>query len=161
MQLLISDANILIDLEEGQVIEEIFSLPYEFTTPDALFYEELEELHGDLLKYGLTLKSLTPESIDYLETITGIYLEPSRPDCMALALAQQEKCPLLTGDQNLKKSAKLEKVEVRGTLWLIEQLVCENIITLEKAHRAYELMEENGRWLPFSLAHKNLDKLNR
>jgi hypothetical protein len=43
MQVLISDANILIDMEEGELIEEMFRLPYIFSIPDILFYEEMEE----------------------------------------------------------------------------------------------------------------------
>ena len=45
MQLLISDANIFIDLLDGDILEPLFKLPFEFLTPDILYYEELEELH--------------------------------------------------------------------------------------------------------------------
>jgi len=55
VQLLISDANILIDLEEGQLIELTFQLPYQFTIPDILFVEELETEHQYLLDKGLSL----------------------------------------------------------------------------------------------------------
>ncbi|MFT5708399.1 MAG: hypothetical protein ACI9ES_002701, partial [Oceanospirillaceae bacterium] len=48
-QLLISDANILIDMEEGGLLEVMFQLPYDFATPDILFFEELEEEHTHLL----------------------------------------------------------------------------------------------------------------
>ena len=34
MQVLISDANILIDMEEAELIEKMFELPYLFTIPD-------------------------------------------------------------------------------------------------------------------------------
>lgn len=53
MQLLISDANILIDLEEGGLLRQLFGLPYEFRVPDILFYEELEDQHGYLVDLGL------------------------------------------------------------------------------------------------------------
>ena len=44
MQLLISDANILIDMEEGELLPQMFQLPYNFSIPDILFYEELEQV---------------------------------------------------------------------------------------------------------------------
>ena len=47
--LMISDANVLIDLEEGELIEQLFRLPYKIYCPDTLFYEELEEQHYSLL----------------------------------------------------------------------------------------------------------------
>ena len=34
MQLLISDANILIDMEEGNLLAQMFQLPYSFSIPD-------------------------------------------------------------------------------------------------------------------------------
>lgn len=160
MQLLISDTNILIDLEVGGLIENMFSLPYQFTTPDILYYDELEEHHSNLIGLGLHLGNLSPESIDHLQVIIEKYPKPSRYDCMTLVLAQQETCPLLTGDKELRTSAEHENIEVKGTLWLVEQLVEEGIITLNKAREAYQEMENSGRRLPFLLAYENLNRYN-
>lgn len=63
MYLLISDANILIDLEEGQLLGVFFNLPYQFKVPDVLFHEELSDQHGYLLELGLLLGELSPESM--------------------------------------------------------------------------------------------------
>ncbi len=38
MRLLISDANILIDVEIGGLVAPMFSLDYRFSVPDVLFY---------------------------------------------------------------------------------------------------------------------------
>lgn len=78
---------------------------------------------------------------------------------MALALAKQEKCPLLTGDRDLKKAAELEGVFVSGTLWLVEQLVIHSLISVETAKQSYEQMKANGRRLPWDLAMQHLDAL--
>ncbi len=43
MLLLISDANILIDIEVGGLTASMFSLNYQFALSDVLFYDELEE----------------------------------------------------------------------------------------------------------------------
>ncbi|MCU8013815.1 PIN domain-containing protein [Shewanella sp. SM74] len=100
-QLLISDANILIDMKEGGLLEAMFQLPYDFATPDILFVEELEEDHPHLLDLGLALKEVSAESMMYAMQLTGTYTQASRNDCFALALAKQEQCPLLTGDMAL------------------------------------------------------------
>lgn len=63
MQLLISDANILIDMEEGQLLRQVFGLPFEFRVPDLLFFDELEEQHAHWLEYGLKLGTLTGDSV--------------------------------------------------------------------------------------------------
>lgn len=49
MKVLISDANVLIDMEVGGLIELMFKLPFEFQTPDILFEEELAEDHAYFL----------------------------------------------------------------------------------------------------------------
>ncbi|MCK5725215.1 MAG: DUF3368 domain-containing protein [Thiotrichaceae bacterium] len=156
MQLLISDANILIDLEEGQLLTIIFALPYQFSTPDIIYYEELEERHKQLPDLGLLLGSLTSHSISQVEKIVRKHMRPSRNDCIALVLAQQEQCPLLTGDKELRKSAEQENVQVMGTIWLVEELLKHQLITIEQARESYLLMEENGRRLPFSKARQRL-----
>ena len=107
-QLLISDANILIDLEDGELITQLFSLPYQFSVPDMLFYDELEQQHSYLLDIGLQVGELSPPSMQKAEMLCQQYTQPSRYDCFALVLAKQEQCPLLTGDKNLRKAAEKE-----------------------------------------------------
>jgi len=41
MLLLVSDANILIDMDEGGLLASMFSLDCQFIVPDILFTEEL------------------------------------------------------------------------------------------------------------------------
>ncbi|GAA5524705.1 hypothetical protein Maes01_01262 [Microbulbifer aestuariivivens] len=161
MQLLISDANILIDLEEGQLIELMFQLPYQFSIPDILFYEELEEEHQSLLDMGLQLSELSGDTMSYALELIPRYTRPSRNDCFALALAAQEKCPLLTGDKDLRTAAEKESVMVRGTIWLVEMMVKQALITTDEARAAFQKMQETGRRLPWAVAEARLDELDK
>jgi predicted nucleic acid-binding protein len=157
--LLISDANILIDLEDGELMAELFNLPFQFQVPDMLFFDELEADHGYLLEYGLQLGELTSESMAEVEVLVNKYKQPSRYDCFALMLAKQEKCPLLTGDQNLRKAAEQEDVEVKGTLWIVEAMITHQVITVQAARIAYQRMKQKGRRLPWDVAEKRLSEL--
>lgn len=159
MQVLISDANILIDLEEGLLIDKIFELPFVFKIPDVLFHEELSEQHNHLIALGLQLGELTGESLIKVFALIEQYPQPSRNDCLALALAKQENCPLITGDRNLRKAAETEQVQVYGTLWIIERLVQHHIINKPQAHSAYDRMEQYGRRLPWAEAHQRINNL--
>lgn len=156
MQLLISDANILIDIEEGELIEQMFRLPYQFAIPDILYYEELEGQHNYLLAKGLQLADLNENTMRYAEEIIQRYPKPSRNDCFALALAQNIKCPLLTGDKDLKKAAEKEAVIVMGTLWVVERIVRMQLITVDQARGAYRKMKEASRRLPWDMAEAGL-----
>ena len=160
-QLLISDANILIDMEEGGLLEVMFQLPFDFATPDILFFEELEEEHSHLSDLGLALKEVSSESMMYAMQLTGTYTQASRNDCFALALAKQEQCPLLTGDMALRKAAEKEAAIVKGTIWLVSQLVIHQKINTEQAREAYRQMQDSGRRLPWTIAEKALAELER
>lgn len=157
MQLLISDANILIDVEEGELLESMFRLPFEFCIPDILYHDELEEHHSHLPRLGLHIAELQPETMVDAENLVARYRRPSRNDCFALALARQEGCPLLTGDQELVKAAREEDVKVNGTVWLVEQMVRNGVISVDEARNAYEKMRVRARRLPWSLALRRLN----
>ncbi|PWQ93101.1 PIN domain-containing protein [Leucothrix arctica] len=159
MQLLVSDANILIDLEEGGLLTAFFDLPYEFTVPDILFYEELEEQHVHLLEMGLAVRELNSETMSYAFTLTQKASGPSRNDCFAIALAKQEQCPLLSGDKALRKLAKKELVATNGSIWVVSRLIEEQLITVAEARVSYEKMKAAGRRLPWKIAEEELAKI--
>lgn len=156
--LLVSDANILIDMEEGDLIPAIFQPPYKIAAPDILFELELREQHSHLLQAGLKVKSLTAESIKKTEFLIQQYPRPSMMDHSALALAHQERCPLSTGDKNLRIVAKKEGVEVHGTIWIIEQLLNQKIIQKSRAKVSFDAMKDKDRRLPWGDVDKLLNR---
>ena len=158
MIILISDANILIDMEEGDLLDALFELPYQFTVPDLLYYDELETHHADLLDKGLVIGELSSTTMTYAIKLIERVRGPSRNDCFALALAKQEVCPLLTGDRALNRVAREEGINVRGTLWVVEEMIEHQIITVDGARRAYCQMRDSGRRLPWDIAFAQLEK---
>lgn len=160
MLLLVSDANILIDLEEGGLLTAFFSLPYEFTVPDILFYEELEEQHSHLIDLGLVIRELSSDTMSYVFSLIQKAKGPSRNDCFAIALAKQENCTLLSGDKDLRKLAKKENIQTNGTIWVVNRLVEEKLITVDEARKAYAQMKATGRRLPWAIAEKSLAEFN-
>lgn len=160
MLLLISDANILIDIEIGGLVAPMFSLEYQFAVPDVLFYEELEEQHNYLLEMGLSARVLDEGMVKRVIVLVAKYPRPSRNDLFALALAEKETCPLLTGDKALKLAAENENVEVHGTLWLVSEMVHAGTITVQVARAAFQKMRAHGRRLPWGIAEKMLAALD-
>lgn len=152
----ISDANILIDVEVGGLLAPMFSLGYQFAVPDVLYFEELAEQHAHWRDMGLIVKSLPAEGVARVQTLSQKYKRPSRNDLFALALAEQAQCPLLTGDAALRSAAEIEQVEVKGTIWLVTEMVRKQCITATVARVAYKTMQEQGRRLPWDVAEKLL-----
>ena len=135
------------------------NLPYQFKVPDVLFHEELSDQHSYLVELGLLLGELSPEAMIYSFELRQKYSGPSMNDCFALALAKQERCPLLTGDMALRKAAKKEAILVQGTLWVVEQLVIHGALSVEEAQAAYDKMAKAGRRLPWARAKQRLSEL--
>lgn len=155
-KLLISDANVIIDMEIGGLIKQMFRLEYGFVVPDVLYEEELKENHSNLPKLGLKRRELQAAAVEYAVALGTKYPKPGRIDLMALALARQEQCRLLTGDQALREVGKAEGVEVVGTIWLVSEMLSAKIITKKDARTAYSKMKESDRRLPWAEIEKQL-----
>jgi predicted nucleic acid-binding protein len=145
-------------MEDGNLTPAIFQLPYEIAVPDILFDLELRERHSHLLQAGLKVKSLTAESVKKTEFLIQQYQRPSMMDHSALALALQERCPLLTGDKDLRVAAKKEGVEVHGTIWIIEELLSQKIIQHPRAKDSFDAMRNKGSRLPWGDVEKLLNR---
>ncbi len=149
MAWLISDANIIIDMESGGILDKMFRLPETFAVPNVLYIEELEEHHSYLPGLGLMVLDVRAEYVAEAYRLGDVYKRPSHNDLLALALAKQECCPLLTGDARLREAAEKEQVDVRGSLWVVERLFSENIIDFHGVNDAYEKMRSDSRRLPW------------
>jgi predicted nucleic acid-binding protein len=157
MLLLISDANIIIDLEAGEIVETLFKLPYRFAIPDLLYAEEIAAASPYLVELGLQTLVVSGEYIEYAIRLGEQYgEEPGFNDRLALALAKQESCPLLTGDGNLRVLAAKEGADVRGTLWLFSEMIQFGGLTQDEAMMALRMMRRRGRRLPWQEAEKTI-----
>ena len=165
MQVLISDANILIDMEAGQLLVTLFQLPMRFAMPDVLYYEEIGTGSPSLEALGLRLLEVRPEFVQYAEQLL-LKLERSHAvkkgvrsshnDCLALARAKQESCVLLTGDANLRAVAQQEQVRVMGTIAMLCSMVTHQLLSVEQALGALELMKQKRRRLPWEEAQRRM-----
>lgn len=150
MRLVVTDANIFIDLAAGGLLEDMFRLPeVEFCVPDTLYVEELADQYGILPGLGLQVHTQTAEAVEYVERLSQVYRGPSTNDLFALALAHGLVCPLLSGDGALRTVARNEGIDVRGTLWLIEELLAAGLISVDRAAVSYEAMRLDGSRLPW------------
>jgi len=160
-QLLISDANILIDITVAGLVKEMFNLEYDFAVPALLFEQELKANHADLVKKGLNLIEIEQDDIDKIEELSKKYKGVSVFDLMTLTLAGQQRALLLTGDRKLRQVCMTEGIEVYGTLWLIEQMFLEKQITVDQADNAYKRMEDEGSRLPWGEVEKQIKRFRK
>ena len=161
MKWLISDANIIIDMEVGGILDKMFRLPERFALPNILYAEELSEQHPELPVLGLSILDIRSEYMSEAYRLGEEYRKTSHNDLLALALAKQEECPLLTGDAKLREAADIEQVEVKGTLWLVERLFEERHLNHDGSKDAYLRMKNEGRRLPWVEIDKQLKRFEK
>jgi len=157
-RLLISDSSVLIDMVDGGLATEMFQLDWEFAVPDVLFHDELREYHGDLPGKGLHQMAMSPDAIAEISSVQAKHSKSgvSFYDCAGLVLAQREDCPLLAGDGALRQVAMAEGVVVRGTIWIVGELLDAGIIDTERAKTAYKMMKAQGSRLPWDKAEEQI-----
>lgn len=127
MRVIVSDSSCLIDLRKAVLLDAIGGLPYEVLIPDTLFEEELlkftEAEKSLLLRVGLKKIKLPGEGVQQARTLMGCQPGLSIHDCFALTLA--ERTPgsiLLAGDGRLRTVATEHNQDVRGVLWILDEM---------------------------------------
>lgn len=152
---LITDANVWIDLYLGDVLSHAARTENVIVIPDIVHRELLRSqqvLHEEvrlLIDLGnVKLGTLDGSGVEIALALGRKYTRPQRPDLFALTLAKTENAVLITGDRRLRDAAERESVNVHGTLWFMEQLVAENLISKQGASDALQKMLGSGRRLP-------------
>lgn len=161
MRLLISDANILIDFDVGGLLPKLFQLEATLAVPDVLFEEELKDHHPELPSMGLEILRLREPAILRAVRLAQIYRRAGRNDLLALVLAEQESCPLLTGDKFLRGAAELEGVEVHGSLWVANRMYEEDLVDAARLSSAFDQMRDCGRRLPWAEVRRHIRRWRR
>ncbi|MGB1005862.1 MAG: PIN domain-containing protein [Thalassobaculaceae bacterium] len=138
------------DLAVGHLLEAALSLPFEFVIPDVMVSEELLDLGGysvdDLIQLGFQIGELSNASTA-LALHTKHRIDLSLNDCFALAMAEERRCVLMTGDGRLRRiSADRGQVEaVRGTLWVTREIYETGVTEMAGLHAGLVRIQEHPR----------------
>lgn len=157
MKLLVSDANVLIDVAAGGIIDRVFRIPdFELCVPNVLFAEELAEQYPLLPSFGLQVLNMRGDLVMQAGVLRREFRQTSVNDLLALVLAEDLKCPLLTGDRALRHLARQRGNDVHGTIWIVRQLLEASLISVSKGEAAFESMRADGSRLPWVEAYEML-----
>lgn len=165
MEYISSDTNVWIDFSIIGRIELPFLLPYTYIMYSEAIENELLSplgLRDDLLRYGLKGVDIAIEEFNLAEEYGKRYLRLSIYDRIALAIAKIRGIYLLTGDGALREAAIREKVKIIGTIGILDQLIDDNLITInEYKFCLQQLQKHNGSKvrLPSNEINLRLQKL--
>ena len=88
MLLIIRDANLVEDIEVGELVAPMLSLDYQFAVPDVLYHEEMEDQYAHWLDMGLQTRTLSSKGVERVRSLARTYARTGRNTLFALALAE-------------------------------------------------------------------------
>lgn len=144
----ISDTNIWSHFRHGGLLEELFALPFVFASTDFVLAELPDGESEQLKALGLIVETLEGAAVTALFELTVQHNNSALADVSCYFVAKEKGLPLLTGDGQLRKQATKDGVEVRGALWLLDQLVEHEVIASNHAAAALQAMLDAGARLP-------------
>jgi predicted nucleic acid-binding protein len=145
----VTDASILFDAAKGGILHEMFQLPFIFITSDFIAYRELKTPPlSSFEQAGIRKEELSGSQIRMLDMIHTSHRSLSVNDISVYILAKDQGVTLLTGDDALRKYAESSGVQVHGILWILDELVGNEIIRKTDASIALRRMLDHGCRLP-------------
>ena len=152
MKVAVKDACVLIDLANGGLLDSWFQLGIETFTTD-LVIRQVKADHqwqavSVFVEAGLLhVETLSGEQIERMgQTLAGLRIGVE--DQSALFLAIERKAVLITGDCRLRIEAGKHKIDVRGLLWILDELVARGVVPSALAALRLRSMREKGARLP-------------
>lgn len=159
MRIAVQDANIIIDLIDCGIFELFFRLELEVVTSSLVLGEITESSQKKACQAVVRKKWLNVveiSTLDYLR-LQGLDLPGlSVPDRSVLELAEVREASLLTGDGRLRKAAKSSALDVRGILWVFDQLVDDGLLPKKEARAKLAELKERNQRLPKAEIEKRL-----
>ena len=145
----VTDANIWIDLHNADLLDAVFELEHTWRTPDIVVRDEVLTVDRSLLvELGLDVRTLSGKELNQIATLNGRYPNPSPKDLAVLVVADVDEGIVVTGDAPLRAVAEAEDATVHGVLWILDQLVDQDVITPVRATAALDAMIQQGSHLP-------------
>jgi predicted nucleic acid-binding protein len=151
-RIVISDANVIIDLLSVQLLEAFFALPCEICTTDLVISEIERPEQQQIIQKFIKLKKLGVATFEFDEFSEILLLQStsknntSIADCSVWYYAKKVDGRLLTGDGKLRAAAEKDNVKVSGVLYLFDNFVEYGLLSpLEAAENLESLMTVNMR----------------
>lgn len=157
-KILVSDTNIWIDLHRSGLLGIVFELPHQFVTTDFVWRELRQPPGRQLTDLGLLIEAMSGEEVSTLFGLRQALGNSSLADVSCYFIAKERGWTLLTNDGALRKSGHNSQLEVRGSLWVLDELERHAILSSRQLAQALEKMLEAGARLPENECRKRLNR---
>lgn len=148
----VKDACVLIDMANGGLLDLWFQLGIETHTTDLVVRQVKTDQQWQMVSTFIdagTLKvtTLNGKQVEQMQRDFGA-LPVGVEDKSVMFLALELKAVLLTGDRRLRLEGLHRKLEVRGMLWILDELLAKQRLTPKLAAAKLRLILDGGAFLP-------------
>jgi predicted nucleic acid-binding protein len=158
--LLLSDANIFIDLERVGLLVEFSKLDIEISTSDFVFNELNQK--QQLLVESLKIDIHTLDSEELMTFFTQYQalgqVKISSQDYSIYYFAKKYNAYLLSNDKALRKFSNKNNIEVKGIFYILDLIIEQSSLSHTDLYTAIEKLLNNS-WLPKDEINKRLERL--
>lgn len=167
MEIVVNDANVLIDLFNAGLLPYLKELGLDFRTLDVIINEiedeEQQSAVQSIIDDGiLPVYSLSGAQVGTVFRKIAEYQRAcnlSVEDVSVMVYAIDNDCRLLTGDKKLREKAILENVKVSGILYLTDMLSQADVIGNDDMISSLERLLSSNNRLPKKLIEDRIDAL--
>lgn len=163
MKVVITDVSVFFDLHTLQILPEFFGLNWHIQTTNFVFNEikqanQVSDFNPFVRSKKLNIITISEEDEVAIRAMELKRRNRSFPDKTVLWKAKEEKCTLLTCDRVLREEARHHKIEVHDSIWVIDQMVMNELIDKPNAIALLtRLMTVNSR-LPIEEIKKKIEQ---
>jgi len=153
MQIVVNDTNIFIDLMTADLLEMFFQLPIEVHTTDFIikeieFDEQVVMIDEIIARGKLIVAESEPSDMEIMAEKMSNNRQLSLEDCSVWHYSEINNFTLLTGDGPLRKAAFKAGVDVKGLLFVFDELVEKNLLLPQHAAVKMQILLDAGTRLP-------------
>lgn len=152
MRIAIQDANILIDLINCGLLNHCLSLQFDFASTDIILSElyenQLDDIQPHIIAGRFTVINISAEELINIQDLTATDSRLSEQDWSAIFFAENKKGILLSGDKHVREISRRRNLPVFGILWVIDQLVDNNVLTANEACTTLKQLMQTNKRLP-------------
>lgn len=160
MKLHINDANILMDIVKLDLTASFLALEFELYTTDFVFAEMEPEQQEQLLSDTLIKIGANQEEMNAIFELSEQHTGLSYEDCSTWYFAQKMDGILVTGDGKLRTKARASGVEVRGMIYIIEQIKDQGLLPIADCIEKLSLLKELNDRLPINEIENRIQTWN-
>lgn len=141
------DSSVILDFYEVKELTNLMGFPHRLITLDLMVHDLDTPTPSEIAKSGI-VSIETPVNIMLAMAEMAVKYNISVYDAALMLYAKESGSILLSGDKLLRTASKKEGVTVKGTLWVLEELVAKKNVQANKACFILERMFMLGRRLP-------------